>query len=78
MARSAYIGDQVSGGRVGNAKPMKIRIRDEQRKLFVDRETQVKMWIYANPNATPYELDEALNTSIYSARAYLLKYANIA
>ncbi|ROO08072.1 hypothetical protein BK673_16155 [Pseudomonas fluorescens] len=78
QARSTYIDDQVSGGRVGNAKPMRIRIADEQRRLFVDRETQVRMWIDANPNATPYELDEALNTSVYSARVYMLKYANIA
>lgn len=77
QARTAYIHDQVSGERVGAAKPMRIKIADEQRKRYVDRETQLKMWIDANPNATPYELDEALNTGVYSARAYLLKYATI-
>ncbi|MCF7535372.1 hypothetical protein [Pseudomonas petrae] len=74
MKKSAHIADQVSKGKIGNAKAISQRTRAEQTVSVQDREEYILTWIRNHPDADEYDLHHAIGMGIVAARAYLKLY----
>jgi hypothetical protein len=74
MKKSAHVTDQVSNGKIGNAKAISQRTRAEQMVSVQDREEYILTWIRNHPDADEYDLHDAIPMGIVAARAYLKLY----
>lgn len=72
MSRSATVMDAVSAARAGQAKPKRLRYRNEEQPAVMDdRMIEIRSWLRFNPTADEYNLDERFGTGIVAARAYI-------
>lgn len=66
--------DQVSNGKQGKVQLLTTRYRNELTPTSVDRESTIRDWIKANPNADVHDLFDKFLTGTLVAKAYLNKY----
>lgn len=66
--------DQASNGKQGKVQLLTTRYRNELTPTSVDRESTIRDWIKANPNADVHDLFDKFLTGILVAKAYLNKY----
>lgn len=66
--------DQVSNGKQGKVQLLTTRYRNELTPTSVDRESTIRDWIKANPNADVHHLFDKFLTGTLVAKAYLNKY----
>ena len=66
--------EQVSNGKQGKAQLVTIRYRKESTPAVVDRQSTIRDWIKANPDADVHDLSDKFLTGTMVAKAYLNKY----
>ncbi|MBD2840058.1 hypothetical protein ID144_23730 [Pseudomonas sp. JM0905a] len=76
MARSEYTHDQLVNGRSAKVEPKRFNYRAPQvPPLTEDRYATIRDWLRFNPGADEYNLDDAFQTGIVAARAYLAEFS---
>ena len=74
MDNCASFKEKVSNSKQGIAQLITIRYRKETTPAVVGRQSTIREWIEANPDADALDLSNKLLTGAVVARAYLNKY----